>query len=60
MEALVIREDVAAFMAACEAFAEFSQYHELTPAEREVLANFIVVLDWTPIANHPRMIRHWQ
>ena len=39
METPVIREEVQAYLQACLAFAEFSRFNELTPAEREAIGN---------------------
>ena len=39
METPVIREEVHAYLQACIAFAEFSQYNDLTTAEREAVGN---------------------
>ena len=40
MELPVIREEVQAFLQACQAFVEFSRDNGLSTAEREAIGNF--------------------
>ena len=44
METPVIREEVQAFLQACQSFMAFTQYTPLTTAERKTLANIVRTL----------------
>jgi len=44
MEPTVIREEVQAFLQACQSFTGFAQYNGLTTAERQAIANVVRTL----------------
>jgi len=54
METPVIREEVQAFVQACQAFAEFSRYNnELNIAEREAIGHSLAAsLSNLPLIDH--------
>ena len=59
MDTPVIREEVQAFMQACQAFSEFSRYNGLTTVEREAIGNFVQALGLDlhrkPFPDDPRL-----
>ncbi len=57
MEPIVIREEVQAFLQACQSFTGFALYNGLTTAEREAIATVVRSLgrDFTPsLSDQPR------
>ena len=44
METPIIREEVQAFLQACQSFMGFKQYTRLTTAERQAIANIVQTL----------------
>ena len=55
METPVIREEVQAFLQACQSFMGFKQYTRLTTAERKAIANIAQTLgsDFKPSPDDP-------
>ena len=55
MEPTVIREEVQAFIQACQSFTGFVLYNRLTPAEREAIANVVHTLgsDFKAVPGRP-------